>query len=109
MKGQHATTLLGSYKQVAEVGNFFDMLHQAHYNDTGHSGAKKTLAKASPADSDIPCTQRLMQCRLHTIQVQALYSCLPRVAVDKFVSLCSVSQRMVPQNRLVAKRMDHNV
>ena len=57
-----------------------------------------TLAKASPADSDILCTQHLMQCSLHTIQVQALYSCLPRAAVDKFVSLCSVCQRMVPQS-----------
>ena len=57
VKGQHDTTPLGSYKQVAEVEDFFDILHQAHYNDTGHSGAKKTLAKASPANSDILCTQ----------------------------------------------------
>jgi len=71
VKGQHDTTPVGSYKQVAAVEDFFDILHQAHYNDTGHSGAKKTLAKASPADSDILCTQHLMQCSLHTIQVQA--------------------------------------
>ena len=98
VKGQHDTTPVGSYKQVAAVEDFFDILHQAHYNDTGHSGAKKTLAKASPADSDILCTQHLMQCSLYTIQVQALYSCLPRAAMDKFASLCSVCQRMVPQS-----------
>ena len=77
VKGQHDTTPVGSYKQEAAVEDFFDILHQAHYNDTGHSGAKKTLAKASPADSDILCTQHLMQCSLHTIQVQALL-CLPK-------------------------------
>ena len=76
MKGQHGTTPLGSYKQVAEIEDFFDILCQAHYNDTGYSGAKKTLAKASPANSDILCTQ--VKC--------------------KFVSLCSVCQRMVPQS-----------
>ena len=60
VKGQHDTTPLGSYKQVAVVEDFFDILHQAHYNDTGHIGAKKTLAKASPADSHIRCTLILM-------------------------------------------------
>ena len=107
------------------IEHFFDIVRQAHYNDTGHSGAKKTLVKVSPTDSNIPCTQHYnADCTLHRFRL-SIYSCLPRAAVDKFVTLRFVCQRMVPQShkgplkptlpkvsckegRLVAKRMNHN-
>ena len=57
-KVQHDTTPLGKYHQVAIVENFFNIIHQAHYKDTGHGGAKKTLAKV--IDSSIPCTYSYM-------------------------------------------------
>ena len=54
LKGQQRdTTPLGNYNQVAVAEDFFDIIYQAHYEDSGHSGAKKTLAKASPSESSI--------------------------------------------------------
>ena len=47
----HDTTPLGKCNQVAVVKDFFNIIYQSHYKDTGHSGAKKTLAKVRLTDS----------------------------------------------------------
>lgn len=37
-------TLLGSFRRVAFVEDFFDILHRVHAQEKGHLGYKKTLA-----------------------------------------------------------------
>ena len=46
----HDTTPLGKCNQAAVVKDFFDIIYQSHYKDTGCSGAKITLAKVRLSD-----------------------------------------------------------
>ena len=59
---------------------FFQIIQEVHANSKGHiaGGTKKTLA-----------------------EVGKLYDCVPRSAVDKFVSLCLVCHLRKPQTTRV--------
>ena len=53
---------------------FYDILKEVHAASKGHIGTKKTLN-----------------------EVSKIYECLPRAAVNKFVSLCLVCHTRKPQ------------
>ena len=54
--------------------DFYNIIHEIHATAKGHIGTKKTLA-----------------------EVSKLYDCVPRSAIDKFVSLCLVCHMRKPQ------------
>ena len=59
--------MMNGWRRVAFSEDFFQIIQEVHANSKGHIGTKKTLA-----------------------EVGKLYDCVPRSAVDKFVSLCLV-------------------
>ena len=52
----------------------YNIIHEVHATSKGHIGTKKTLA-----------------------EVSKLYDCVPRSAIDKYVSLCLVCHIRKPQ------------
>lgn len=54
--------------------NFFQIIHDVHATSKGHIGTRKTLQ-----------------------EVGKLYDCVPRSAIDKYVSLCLVCHMRKPQ------------
>ena len=56
-------------------------------------GLPRYNKSSNPIQSNVKCGAQF-----GSMQVQSLYSCLPRAAVDKFVSICSVCKKMVPQS-----------
>ncbi|KAL5471109.1 hypothetical protein EMCRGX_G029188 [Ephydatia muelleri] len=68
-------TIMKGYRRVAIVEELYHILKQIHDKDCLHAGSRKTYAK-----------------------VQSLYSYIPRVVVEKYVSLCSTCSLRKPQH-----------
>ncbi|KAL5505672.1 hypothetical protein EMCRGX_G007138 [Ephydatia muelleri] len=74
------TTVLSHFRRVAYVEDFYYILHRVHCQERGHVGYKKTLA-----------------------EISACYECLPRSAVQKFVSLCPLCSSQKLQHNQAAE------
>ena len=59
---------------MAYVDDFFQIIYEVHATSKGHIGTKKTLE-----------------------EVGKLYDCVPRSAIDKYVSSCLVCHMRKPQ------------
>ena len=88
-------TILSSWRQVAFVEDFFDILKDIHCKEKGHIGSKKTLEEVHAFDVEFLAVL-LLPCNLLS-QVCKVYEGLPRSAVDQFIQLCIVCHAQKPQ------------
>jgi len=43
----NSNSVFGNYKRVIKISQMFDVIHNAHVDETVHGGEKKTLSKVS--------------------------------------------------------------
>ena len=74
LQNPNDTTILSGWRRIAFVEDFYDVIHGVHATSKGHNGTKKTIA-----------------------EVEKLFECVPRSAIDKYVALCLVCHMQKPQ------------
>lgn len=74
MQNTNDTTILGKWRKVAFVEDFFQIIRDVHATSKGHIGVKKTVD-----------------------EVGKIYECVSRSAIDKYVLLCLVCHLRKPQ------------
>ena len=80
--------MLSHVRRVAYIEDFFEILHRVHCQERGHVGYKKLLQRYSGRICFMIIIQYYRVWFLLLQIFSACYECLPRSAVQKFVSLC---------------------
>ena len=88
-------TILSSWRQVAFVDDFCDILKDIHCEEKGHIESKKTLEEVHAFDIEFLAVLLYLAICFH--RLCKVYEGLPRSAVDQFIQLCIVCHARKPQ------------